>query len=578
MAAASAPGGLGDTKKASTDSDNSTEPDSRAEVDHSEDAENTVLPGNLVESVLSEDDAPAKSDESKKSARRSSEKARKPGRTRKPEKPKKVVVIKPKKPIKSKKSEKRKKAEKKADAEKSPTDADKAERPKRSDKAKKVDKSSKKPAKKKREKTPEPEPEPMVNPADYRYRTKPSFYPLQAKQVALNVLGALITETKKGSTTSIYERAAVLTGVSIRALFKWVAEHERNGHVLTPQTKLRGGKGKKRKRRNAEGVLVSPEEYERAKALAIVAEGGDPSAPPKKKRSPKKKDTESADGVTAPAPKRAKRPPGSTPRKNPNKEPARSVPAAMMRPPPPTTTTTDPVRMAANNAMGAYGFATPPCFDAREYAARIAPMIRPQQLDAVRTSDSCSYVSPRPAGTEDFGATRHSPAAIRPEGVRPSCGYAASPPADFARHSPVMRQQQQPDVRPPPNDGSNGMVIGRVDYAAAARNSPVMRPPDMRVVVNSAEATNSSCSFGMPPRADVRDYTARNALVNRVQQQVRAADGFLRIVDVRHYDQESQDMSAAVHCAQQQQHQQHHQHQQHQQPFTHDITGRPTAT
>ncbi|KAL1441847.1 hypothetical protein MTO96_008239 [Rhipicephalus appendiculatus] len=570
MAAASPPEGLGDPKKASTDSDNSTEPDSRAEVDHSEDAENTVLPGNLVESVLSEDDAPAKSDETKKSARRSSEKARKPGRTRKPEKPKKVVVIKPKKPVKPKK---RKKAEKKAEPEKS-ADADKAERPerpRRSDKAKKADKSSKKPAKKKREKTPEPEPEPMINPADYRYRTKPSFYPLQAKQVALNVLGALITETKKGSTTSIYERAAVLTGVSIRALFKWVAEHERNGHVLTPQTKLRGGKGKKRKRRNAEGVLISPEEYERAKALAIVAEGGDPSAPPKKKRSPKKKDPESADGSAPAAPKRAKRPPGSAPRKNPNKEPARSVPASMMRPPPP-----DPVRMAANNAMGAYGFTTPPCFDAREYAARIAPMIRPQQLDSVRTAgDSCNYVSPRPAGTEDFGA-RHSPAAIRPDGVRPSCGYA-SPPADFARHSPVMRQQQQPDVRAPPNDASNGMVIGRVDYAAA-RNSPVMRPPDMRVV-SSAEA--NSCSFAMPPRADVRDYTARNALVNRAQ--VRAADGFLRIVDVRHYDQESQDMvSAAVHCAQQQQqqqHQQHHQqHQQHQQPFTHDITGRPTAT
>lgn len=569
MAAASE--GLGEPKRASADSDNSTEPDTRAEVDNSEDAENTVLPGNLVESVLSEDDAPSKSDESKKSARRSSEKARKPGRTRKPEKPKKVVVIKPKKPIKSKKTEKRKKAEKKAECEKSAE----AERPKRSDKAKKADKSSKKPAKKKREKTPEPEPEPMINPADYRYRTKPSFYPLQAKQVALNVLGALITETKKGSTTSIYERAAVLTGVSIRALFKWVAEHERNGHVLTPQTKLRGGKGKKRKRRNADGVLVSPEEYERAKALAIVAEGGDPSAPPKKKRSPKKKDPESADGSAPSAPKRAKRPPG-TPRKN--KEPTRNVPPAMMRPPP--LPPTDPVRMAANNAMGAYGFTTP-CFDAREYAARIAPMIRPQQLDSVRTgggdSGSCSYVSPRPAGTDDFGA-RHSPAAIRPD--RPSCGYA-SPPADFARHSPVMRQQQQqPDVRPPPNDTSNGMVIGpgRVEYAA--RNSPVMRPPDMRVV-NSAEA--NSCSFAMPPRADVRDYTARNTLVNRAP--VRPADGFLRIVDVRHYDQESQDMvSAAVHCAQQQQqqqqqhHQQQQQHQQHQQPFTHDITGRPTAT
>lgn len=526
---------------------------------------------------------------------RKADKPKRASKCRKADKPKK-----PKKPTKASKSEKRKKGDETDKGDK-PEKAEKSsDRPKRPERGKKADKPKKPDKPKKREKTPEPEPV-MINPADYRYRTKPSYYPLQAKQVALNVLGALITETKKGSTTSIYERAAALTGVSIRALFKWVAEHEQNGHVLTPQTKLRGGKGKRRKRRNADGVLVYPEEIESSHnngSAGDAAPPADPAAPPPKKQqrkqAPRKKRPPviGPDGKPVPQPRR---PSGAAKRKNAAGKDGSVAPAAVMRAP-------AEVRAVGNSAasMGAaYGFATP-CFDAREYAVRIAPMIRPQL--EVRAADngvaasSCSYASPR---TADFGARQQSPV-VRPPDVRavleaasrPSCGYA-SPPVDsrdFAAR-PLMS----------PAD-TNGMVSagGRVDPREyAARNSPVMRPPppDMRgAVATTVDANNTvtSCSFGLA-RADVRDYTApRGTLVAR-QPEVRTADNFLRIVDVRHYDESQELVSAAVqHCVQQQQHQQQQQQQQHpqqqqhqqqhqqqmqrQQAFALDINARPNPT
>lgn len=76
-----------------------------------------------------------------------------------------------------------------------------------------------------------------------RYQTSISFYPKEAKQLTLNVLGRVRKECgKSASIRSIVRRTALLTGVSERAIFKWAAEHEKNGMVGSPQTKLRGGK------------------------------------------------------------------------------------------------------------------------------------------------------------------------------------------------------------------------------------------------------------------------------------------------------------------------------------------------
>lgn len=76
-----------------------------------------------------------------------------------------------------------------------------------------------------------------------RYRTKLLYYPKEAKQVALNVLGALLEEGGTSvSLRTVVKRTAKLTNVSERALFKWMAEYNKDGTVTAPLTMLRGGK------------------------------------------------------------------------------------------------------------------------------------------------------------------------------------------------------------------------------------------------------------------------------------------------------------------------------------------------
>ncbi|KAH8019460.1 hypothetical protein HPB51_019482 [Rhipicephalus microplus] len=46
--------------------------------------------------------------------------------------------------------------------------------------------------------------------------------------------------------SSLIKRTAAFTNVSERALYKWVAEHNKHGEVLSPKTPSHGGRGRDR--------------------------------------------------------------------------------------------------------------------------------------------------------------------------------------------------------------------------------------------------------------------------------------------------------------------------------------------
>lgn len=65
-----------------------------------------------------------------------------------------------------------------------------------------------------------------------RYRSRISFYDKGAKQLALNVFGTVRKEGgRNASMSSLIKRTAAYTNVSERALYKWVAEHDKHGEV-----------------------------------------------------------------------------------------------------------------------------------------------------------------------------------------------------------------------------------------------------------------------------------------------------------------------------------------------------------
>lgn len=65
-----------------------------------------------------------------------------------------------------------------------------------------------------------------------RYRSQINFYDKGVKQLALNVFGTLRKEGgRNASMNSLIKRTAAFTNVSERALYKWVAKHDKHSEA-----------------------------------------------------------------------------------------------------------------------------------------------------------------------------------------------------------------------------------------------------------------------------------------------------------------------------------------------------------
>lgn len=73
-----------------------------------------------------------------------------------------------------------------------------------------------------------------------RCRAEPVYYTKEAKQVALNDIGAPLEEGGKSvSLRTVVNKTAKSTNVRERALFMWTAECKNDGNVTAPVTIFR---------------------------------------------------------------------------------------------------------------------------------------------------------------------------------------------------------------------------------------------------------------------------------------------------------------------------------------------------